>query len=60
MARKKNPENVKSFMIRVRVTTQEHEQFVKNAKENGYASVSEYIRSLVAKKPDENKNAEKD
>ncbi len=55
MARKKNPENVKNLMIRVRVTTQEHEQFVKNAEKNGYRSVSEYIRSLVAEKPEENK-----
>ena len=55
MARKKNPENVKNLMIRVRVTTQEHEQFIENAKKNGFASVSEYIRSLVAEKPGKNK-----
>lgn len=48
MANNKEPENKKSFMIRVRVTEEEHEEFVKRARENGYRSVSEYIRSLIA------------
>lgn len=48
MANKKNPNKInKDFMIRVRVTNSEHEEFVKRAKENGYRSVSEFIRSLI-------------
>lgn len=35
-------------MIRVRVTSDEREKFTKMAKEKGFKSVSEYIRSLVA------------
>ena len=54
MANRKNPDRVnKDFMIRVRVTTAEHEKFVKQAKEKGYRNVSEYIRSLVADKTDD-------
>lgn len=46
MANKKNPDRInKDFMIRV--TNSEHEEFVKHAKENGYRSVSEFIRSLI-------------
>lgn len=58
MANKKNPERVnKDFMIRVRVTNAEHEEFVKRAKENGYRTVSEFIRSLIAEeKPDPDKS----
>ena len=51
---KKNPERVnKDIMIRVRVTAEEREKFTVMAKEKGYKSVSEFIRSLVAdeKKP---------
>lgn len=55
MAYKKEPEKKKQFMIRVRVTDTEHEEFVKRAKENGYRSVSEFIRSLIA---DESKAAQ--
>lgn len=48
MANKKNLDRInKDFMIRVRVTNSEHEEFVKRAKENGYRSVSEFIRSFV-------------
>lgn len=58
MANKKNPDRVnKEFMIRVRVTNEEHEEFVRRAKENGYQSVSEFIRSLIAaEKPDQDKS----
>lgn len=48
MANKKNPDRVnKDFMIRVRVTNEEHEKFIQRAKENGYRTVSEFIRSLI-------------
>ena len=48
MANKKNPDRVnKEFMIRVRVTNEEHEKFIRRAKENGYRTVSEFIRSLI-------------
>ena len=54
MANKKNPDRVnKDFMIRVRVTTAEHEKFIEKAKENGYRSMSEFIRSLIADEPEE-------
>ena len=53
MANKKNPDRInKDYMIRVRVTKEEHDQFVKKATENGYKSVSDYVRSLIG---DENK-----
>lgn len=55
MANKKNPDRVnKDFMIRVRVTNEEHEEFIKRAKEHGYRSVSEFIRSLIADEQEEN------
>ncbi len=48
MANRKNQKReVKDFMIRVRVTTEEHEKFLKKAVEKGYRYVSAYIRSLV-------------
>jgi len=50
---RKNAEPKKDEMIRVRVTHEEHELFFKKAAENGYESISEYIRSLIAKKPEE-------
>ena len=34
-------------MIRVRVTDAEHAEFVKRAKEMGFRSVSEFVRSLL-------------
>ncbi len=44
----------KDIMLRVRVTAEEREKFTVIAKEKGFKSVSEYIRSLVAeeKKPE--------
>lgn len=49
MANKKNPERVnKDIMLRVRATAEEREKFTVMAKEKGFKSVSEYIRSLVA------------
>jgi len=37
----------KELMIRVRVTKEEHEKFTKKAEENGYKSVSDYVRTLI-------------
>ena len=52
MANKKNPERInKDLVIRVRVTDYEHKKFVKLAKENGYKTVSDFIRSLIADEP---------
>ncbi len=52
MANKKNPERInKDFVIRVRVTDYEHKKFIKRAKENGYKTVSDFIRSLIADEP---------
>ena len=52
MANKKNPERInKDLVIRVRVTDYEHKKFVKLAKENGYKTVSDFIRSLIADDP---------
>ena len=55
MVSNKNTERVnKDIMLRVRVTAEEREKFTVIAKEKGFKSVSEYIRSLVAeeKKPE--------
>jgi len=49
MANKKNPDRInKDYMIRVRVTKEEHEKFARKAAENGYKSVSDYVRSLIS------------
>ena len=49
MANKKNPDRInKELMIRVRVTKEEHDKFMKKAAENGYKSVSDYVRTLIA------------
>lgn len=49
MVSNKNTERVnKDIMLRVRVTAEEREKFTVIAKEKGFKSVSEYIRSLVA------------
>ena len=44
---RKTEDAIKSMMIRVRVTPEEHEQFFKLAAARGYASISELIRSLL-------------
>lgn len=44
--RKKN----KELMIRIRVTADEHKEFGKRAKDNGFHSVSAFIRSLIEEK----------
>ena len=46
---KKNPDRIKKdCIIRVRVTEEERERFIKRARESGYPTVSAYIRSLIA------------
>lgn len=55
---RKNAEPKKDEMIRVRVTHEEHELFFKKAAENGYESISEYIRSLIAEKPEDDTESE--
>lgn len=53
MANKKNPDRInKDYMIRVRVTKEEHDKFMKKATENGYKSVSDYVRTLISDKID--------
>ncbi len=55
---RKNAEPKKDEMIRVRVTHEEHELFFKKAAENGYESISDFIRSLVAEKPKDDTKSE--
>ena len=38
----------KDHMLRIRVTAEERERFTRNAKEKGFKSVSDYVRSLVS------------
>ena len=47
MITKKNPDDVKSCLIRIRVTEKEHAQFIDYAHEKGYKTVSDYIRTLI-------------
>lgn len=49
MANKKNPDRInKDYTIRVRVTKEEHDKFMKKSAKNGYKSVSDYVRTLIA------------
>ena len=55
MANKKNPDRInKDHMIRVRVTKDEHSRFMEKAAENGFKSVSDYIRTLIDEKSELN------
>ena len=47
MITKKDPDDVKSCLIRVRVTAEEHAQFIKCAHEKGYKTVSDFIRAFI-------------
>lgn len=47
MITKKDPDNIKNCLIRVRVTAEEHAQFIKLAHEKGYKTVSDFIRTLI-------------
>ncbi len=51
---RKTEEEIKSMMIRVRVTPEEHEKFFKIAALRGYASISELIRSLLNEDTEDN------
>ena len=52
-AKRKTDESVKSEMIRVRVTHEEHERFFQIARSRGFASISELIRSLLNEQSEE-------
>ena len=45
---RKKTEPKKDMMIRVRVTQDEHAKFFRLADENGYSTISDFIRSLIA------------
>ena len=47
MIASKNPDNVKKHFIRLRVTEEEHDTFVRKAEEMGYKTVSDFIRTLI-------------
>lgn len=48
MENKNKPARInKDCVIRIRVTAEEREEFLKKSVEKGYKSVSDYIRSLV-------------
>ena len=47
MANKKDHDHKKDFIIRVRVTPAERDEFMKQAKEKGYKTISAFIRSLI-------------
>lgn len=51
MANIKAPEDKKKFIIRVRVTPAERDEFIRRAEERGYKTVSEFIRSLIQDEP---------
>lgn len=60
MSRNRKAEDaIKSMMIRVRVTPEEHEQFFQLAASRGYSSISDLIRSLLAEKPEEHQQPRK-
>ena len=55
MAKTKNPDKInKDKLIRVRVTKEEHDIFMRKAAENGYRSVSDYVRTLIADETETN------
>ena len=48
MANKKKTDTIiKDRIIRVRVTQGEHEKFIEKSAQNGYKSVSDFIRTLI-------------
>ena len=47
------------MMIRVRVTQDEHAKFFRLAAENGYSTISDFIRSLIAKDNQKEQKSEK-
>ena len=45
----KKPSEMKEKVIRFRVTEEEHTRFMEQAKNKGYATVSDYLRDLLKK-----------
>ena len=43
------PEDMKKKVLRFRVTDEEHERLMKQAKNKGYNTFSDYIRDLINK-----------
>ncbi|WP_455530353.1 plasmid mobilization protein [Ruminococcus sp.] len=58
MITKKEPDVIKNCLIRVRVTEEEHEHFMKRAHELGYRTVSDFIRTLIDDETEENEESD--
>ena len=58
MITKKEPDVIKNCLIRVRVTEEEHERFMKRAHELGYRTVSDFIRTLIDDETEENEESD--
>ena len=43
------PEEMKKKVLRFRVTDEEHERLMKQAKSKGYSTFSDYVRDLISK-----------
>ena len=43
----KKTKEAKNYLIRVRVTKEEHERFMERAHELGYRTVSDFVRTLI-------------
>ena len=56
---RKKTEPKKDMMIRVRVTQDEHAKFFRLAGENGYSTISDFIRSLIAEENEKEQKSEK-
>ena len=50
------PEDMKKKVLRFRVTDEEHERLMKQAKSKGYNTFSDYIRDLINKDNTSNDN----
>ena len=50
------PEDMKKKVLRFRVTDEEHERLMKQAKNKGYNTFSDYIRDLINKDNTSNDN----
>ena len=56
---RKKTEPKKDMMIRVRVTQDEHAKFFRLAAENGYSTISDFIRPLIAEENEKEQKSEK-
>lgn len=56
---RKKTEPKKDMMIRVRATQDEHANFFRLADENGYSTISDFIRSLIAEDNQKEQKSEK-